>query len=334
MPEQLEFKLVDAFARVAYSGNVAAVVLDADVLSDSQMRAIAAEFHASETTFVLRPTSRDAAVRFRWFTPDCEVDFCGHATLAAVHALLEEGRFTHTLDQPGTILPIDSRSGILTVRTERLMSRPQATAAPGEIEANIRLTEPSRPMTLWLDMPRCEPKKSRVILPPLLQYLNLGADMIDSAIPPIRTQDDDIIVAVTNLPDLLELQPVMSDLARYCRKEGIRGVLVTTTNVLTPATVVQSRFFAPAVGIDEDPVTGSVHGPLGLHLVNSGIVSMIDGRADFHCAQAKAGGRAGLVRVVVTQDREDRKHVRIGGVCMTTAAGVLQRLPVDSEPRL
>ncbi|MFQ5410974.1 MAG: PhzF family phenazine biosynthesis protein [Phycisphaerae bacterium] len=330
MFEPIRFKLIDAFARTPYSGNVAAVVLDADGLTDRQMRLVAAEFNASETTFVLRPDTRDAAVRFRWFTPGCEVDFCGHATLAAVHALLEEGRFTHTLDRPGTILPIETRSGILTVRTERREAEPPPPE--GGIEGDASPAASNPPITLWLDMPRCQPKNTHVILPSLLKHLGLDEELMDPAIPPIRTHDDDVILAVHSLSALLELQPEMSSLARSCRKERIRGVLVTTTNVLTSATVVQSRFFAPAVGIDEDPVTGSVHGPLGLHLVNSGVIPMVNGLSDFHCAQARAGGRAGLVRIVVTQDDKDGKHVRIGGVCITTAGGVLQRLPVDSEP--
>lgn len=311
MPEQLEFRLVDAFALSPYSGNVAGVILDANRLTDKQMQAVAAEFNASETVFILRPSTRDAAVRFRWFTPSREVDFCGHATLGGVHALFEAGRFTHALSEPGTVLPIETMVGILTVRTEKHPN-------------------PDKPYTIWLDMPHSEPKQGAVVVPAIAKHLGLAEDAIDPAIPAIRTQDDDVILAVQNLQALLQLEPPMAELARYCRKQRIRGVLVTTTDVLSRATVVQSRFFAPAAGVDEDPVTGSVHGPLGLHLVNSGVVPMTGGKADFHCAQAKAGGRAGLVRVVVTQSGEHgEKHVRIGGSCVTTAGGTLQQLPAQ-----
>jgi PhzF family phenazine biosynthesis protein len=309
MPDNLEFKLVDVFALSPYSGNVAGVVLDAGALTDKQMRAIAAEFNASETTFILPPTTGDAAVRFRWFTPACEVDFCGHATLGGAHALFESGRFTHALREPGTVLPIECKAGILSLRTEEHPN-------------------PDMPYTIWLDMPHSEAANEAVIVPTLAHRLGLAEDAIDPAIPAIRTRDNDVILAVQNLQTLLQLQPPMAELARYCAKNRIRGVLVTTRNVLSAATVVQSRFFAPAAGVDEDPVTGSVHGPLGLHLVNSGVVPMVGGRVDFYCAQAKAGGRAGLVRVVVTQSGEhDEKHVRIGGSCVTTASGTLHELP-------
>jgi PhzF family phenazine biosynthesis protein len=309
MPQNLEFKLVDAFAVSPYSGNVAGVILQADGLTDRQMQLIAREFNASETTFILEPTVRDAAVKFRWFTPGCEVGFCGHATLGAVHALLETGRFAHALKEPGTVLPIETKSGVLTIRTE-------SHAEKGAY-------------TIWLDMPHCEPKRGTVVVPYLAKYLNLPLDAVDPAIPAIRTQDDDVILGIRDLPTLLSLEPSMADLARYCRKERIRGVCVTTTNVLSAATAVQSRFFAPAAGIDEDPVTGSVHGPLGLHLVTSGIIPLMGGTADFFCAQAKGGGSAGVVRLVVTESTSGIRHVRIGGRCVTTATGVLNLLPAE-----
>lgn len=306
MSEPLRFKLVDAFARSACTGNVAGVVLDADGLDEQQMQLIAAEFNASETAFVLDPSVQAAALRLRWFSPGCEVDFCGHATLAAVHALLEEGRFANAFREPGTILPIETRSGIVTVRVER--------GAAGQAP------------TIWLDTPHNEPKPKQVVLPPLLHHLGLPTDAVDPALKPILTHDDDVIFAVRSLPILLDITPAMGELARHCRREGIRGVMVTTTNTPTPAAVTQSRFFAPAAGIDEDPVTGSAHGPLGLHLVRSGLVPAVDGRADFHCLQARAGGRAGLVRVVVARDG-DAWSVRVGGTCVTTASGKLMALP-------
>jgi PhzF family phenazine biosynthesis protein len=308
MVEALEFKLVDAFAVSPYTGNVAGVILKADGLTDAQMQAIAREFNASETVFILEPSSREASVRFRWFTPGCEVDFCGHATLGRVHGLLEAGRFAHALKEPGTVLPIESKAGILTVRIE---------APPS----------PDQPYSIWLDMPNCEPKAQPVVVPPLAKHLGLPNDAVDPAVPPIRTQDDDVILGIKDLQTLLGLTPSMAELGRYCRKQRIRGVCVTTTNVLSAATAVQSRFFAPACGVDEDPVTGSVHGPLGLHVVNSGIVELQAGTADFLCAQAKAGGRAGVVRVVVTRSAGGELSVRIGGACVTTASGTLQRLP-------
>lgn len=310
MSDAIDFLLVDAFAHSPYSGNVAGVVPSADGLTDRQMQGIASEFNAAETAFVMKPTTADAAIRIRWFTPGCEVDFCGHATLAAVHALIEADRFSDILEMPGTLLPIETRSGIVTVQVE-------TTGPQGP--------EPGR--TLWLDIPDPEPKSEPVNVPAVAKHLGLDPSGLDPKLPAIRTRDDDVILAVRELPVLLELQPAMADLKRYCERNRIRGVCVTTTNALSAATVVQSRFFAPAAGVDEDPVTGSLHGPLGLHLVRCGVVSMDGRRADFLCAQAKGGGRAGVVRVVVIESAAGETSVRIGGTCVTTARGRLERLP-------
>lgn len=83
------FYLVDAFAGAPFSGNPAAVVLLSDQAEAAWMQAVAAEMKQAETAFVVPrgPGEWD----LRWFTPRAEVDLCGHATLAAAHALLEEG---------------------------------------------------------------------------------------------------------------------------------------------------------------------------------------------------------------------------------------------------
>jgi trans-2,3-dihydro-3-hydroxyanthranilate isomerase len=304
MPREYEFLLVDAFSRSAFSGNVAGVILDARELSDQQMQSIASEFNASETTFVLPPTTGDAAIRFRWFTPGVEVRFCGHATIAGVHALRETDRLPRWVDEDEPVLRIETLSGIV----------------PARIEESPDLAQPC---TVWLDMPHCAPKKIPVNITMVCKNLGITPGDLDPEFPAFRTGDDDIMLAVRSIQTLLEMQPPMGELKRYCEQNRLRGVFVTTRQTLSKAVVVQSRFFAPAAGIDEDPVTGSAHGPLGLHLVEHGIVHMNDGRADFHCAQAKAGGRAGLVRVVVSESHDGSKSVRIGGTCITTTRGTI-----------
>jgi PhzF family phenazine biosynthesis protein len=87
---------VDAFTDTRFSGNPAAVCL-LDRRSDDAtwMQAVAEEMNLSETAFVMpRPASDESGGAFdlRWFTPTVEVDLCGHATLAAAHALWETGR--------------------------------------------------------------------------------------------------------------------------------------------------------------------------------------------------------------------------------------------------
>jgi len=97
---------VDAFTDKMFSGNPAAVCLLEEWLTENQMQAIAAENNLSETAFLV-PQGDDYALR--WFTPQCEVRLCGHATLASAFVIF-------TFVQPGkTSVRFDTRSGILAV---------------------------------------------------------------------------------------------------------------------------------------------------------------------------------------------------------------------------
>lgn len=78
---------VDAFAERPFEGNPAAVCLLDEWPDDRELAAVAAEFNLSETAFV-KPDGANWSIR--WFTPACEVDLCGHATLAAAHVLFTE----------------------------------------------------------------------------------------------------------------------------------------------------------------------------------------------------------------------------------------------------
>ncbi|MDH3252028.1 MAG: PhzF family phenazine biosynthesis isomerase, partial [Ignavibacteria bacterium] len=109
---------VDAFTDVPHTGNPAGVVTRADGLTDVQMQSIAREMALSETVFVLSPTLPSADLRIRWFTPKCEVRLCGHATIAAFHALAEDGM--SGMDRVGSHrFTVETLSGVLPVTVER-----------------------------------------------------------------------------------------------------------------------------------------------------------------------------------------------------------------------
>lgn len=80
--------LVDAFTDRPFAGNPAGVCLLREPLADDLMQAVAMEMHQAETAFLL---PEGDFWRLRWFTPEVEVDLCGHATLASAHVLFETG---------------------------------------------------------------------------------------------------------------------------------------------------------------------------------------------------------------------------------------------------
>ncbi|MEM1117901.1 MAG: PhzF family phenazine biosynthesis protein [Bacteroidota bacterium] len=102
---------VDAFASRPFTGNPAAVcILDAPA-PEAWMQALAGEMNLSETAFLV--PKADGAFGLRWFTPEVEVDLCGHATLASAHVLFTTGRLG-----AGAEARFDTKSGRLGVRMD------------------------------------------------------------------------------------------------------------------------------------------------------------------------------------------------------------------------
>jgi len=157
--------------------------------------------------------------RLRWFTPAAEVDLCGHATLASAHVLWETGRLP-----AGKPARFHTRSGLLT-----------AAPAAG---AGIALDFPATP-PMPVDAPHG--------LLPALGSPNARVLVNRSAQPDYLVLLDDAASVRRLTPDIRPLREIKA-----------RGVIVTAAGD-QPGIDFVSRFFAPAFGIDEDPVTGSAH---------------------------------------------------------------------------
>ena len=162
----------------------------------------------------------DGAFRLRWFTPATEVDLCGHATLATAHALWETGSLSK--DHPASF---HTRSGELTARR-----------ASGRIE---------------LDFP-AEPAHE---LPPGDLPSGLAEALGVQIVAAGKNRFDYLI----EVPDAASVHAAEPDL-RALAKTSARGIMITSRATgNNPGCDFVSRFFAPAEGIDEDPVTGSAH---------------------------------------------------------------------------
>ena len=99
---KLNVYYVDAFTSNLFSGNPAAVIFS-DLSDASLMQKIAAENNLSETAFINLDTSS-----IRWFSPTCEVDLCGHATLASAFV------YFNYLTQGQSSISLNSASGVLS----------------------------------------------------------------------------------------------------------------------------------------------------------------------------------------------------------------------------
>ncbi|MEL7642621.1 MAG: PhzF family phenazine biosynthesis protein [bacterium] len=141
---------VDAFTSDIFHGNPAAVCLLEKEMPDSWLQAVAAEMNLSETAFLLRG---DEDYQLRWFTPQVEVDLCGHATLASAHVLFSTGRAA-----VGQEVRFHTRSGILSAV---------------ENDGWITLNFPSRPVRTV-----AEPEGLKEALGLLPRYIGMGEDLL------------------------------------------------------------------------------------------------------------------------------------------------------------
>lgn len=275
----IDFAVVDAFTDRPFAGNAAAVVPDAAGLSDAEMQLIAREMGLAETVFVLPSTAAD--VRIRWFTPKTEVSLCGHATIACFARLSELGRL------PAATLRVETASGVLGVSVE----------GP----------------TVWFSLPvpnfsywRGDKKKLADAM-----TIPMGATAEEH---PIVTDGAYVYVPVRRLEVLRGLM-IREDLLRALQKD--LSLAVFTAETIEPTSDWHLRFFAPALGVPEDPVTGSANGPLGVYFFQH-----MRSRKEEYCGeQGDFVGRPGRVRVRVAATERDVTGVSIGGTAVTVTEG-------------
>ena len=216
---------VDAFTSKAFKGNPAAVCLLETPAPDLWMQQVAAEMNLAETAFL---TPDPAGLRLRWMTPTTEVDLCGHATIATVQVLRE---LHATSELPDWIAPhwkqsciqFQSRSGILTA---------EATANG-----------------IVLDFPATAPT---AVTPPAA--LTAALQIRPEQLLWCGQSRFDLLLRLDSAATIRQLQPDLPKLAEL----PVRGVIVTALGDAADHDFI-SRFFAPASGVPEDPVTGSAH---------------------------------------------------------------------------
>ena len=312
----LECTHTDAFSSTPFGGNPACVVVlpaaddpkteaHANIDNEEWMQKVAREMHLSETSFLMRLTPSDQegppTFRIRWFTPGAEVDLCGHATLASSHVLWSQGHVPFS--QPITF---ECKSGAL--RATRTAEGPE-----GEIELDF----PEEPLA-----PIAEDDEDRARLCPAFglaaeEVLYVGRNRMD-------------LVAEVTPEAFARLAVDMSAVSKIeCR-------VLSVTAVATPASLAASsaaagpggqaydfvsRYFAPLVGVPEDPVCGSAHCALGPYWLQK-LEPTLGGRAALLTRACSA--RGGDVRVRVgPADGDGRRRVVLSGQARSTMCGLL-----------
>ncbi len=301
------FRQVDVFSATPYFGNPLAVVLDGNGLDDAAMQRFARWTNLSETTFVLPPTEAGRAAgadyRVRIFTPGGELPFAGHPTLGTCHAWLEAG------GTPSHEDVIVQECGVGLVRIRR-RGQQLAFAAP-----ILRRDEPDGDLlaaavqALGLQMRQV---RAAQLLDNGPVWLGLLLDSPDTvlALEPDHARLKDLghkvgVASVNRSPDAIQL------IARSSREaKAFAGHDAPSST--EPDLVV--RAFAAPIGVNEDPVTGSLNASLAQWLIADGHLPPA-----YLAGQGECLGRLGRVHI----ERDAEGQVWVGGESVTCVAGTV-----------
>ena len=273
---------VNAFTKTPNGGNPAGVVLDAPKLTPPHMKNVTKQLRVSETAFVYPSTIADYMVRF--FSPELEVDLCGHATIATFFTMAQQ----HHLQTNDGVLSVDqeTRAGILSVDLHFTDSK-----------CTKVMMSQAKPILKGLHI---EQKK-------IASALNIPLSALDTSFPlqKVSTGLFTFPVCVHSLDILSIMRPNFTRVKNLCTEIGVGSFHVFTFETYEQQSTYHARNFAPLYGLDEDPVTGTANGALSSYLLKNNIIS----QTQLRCEQGDIIGRPGRVYVNL-----DQNTVKVGGI--------------------
>lgn len=280
---------IDSFSKEKFTGNPAGVITNADGLTDDEMQKIARELNNSETAFIFSSSSNDYDVHVSFFTPTSEVPICGHATIAAHYArAIENGLDTSRVYQKtgAGILPVD----IIKENEDYKIVMTQGKIEFGTVIDGVNKEE-------------------------LLAALSINnSDLLENyEVQIVSTGHSKVMVGIKSIETLNTLQPDYNALSKLSNMIKCNGYYVFTINSQDSDILINGRMFAPAVGINEDPVTGNANGPLGAYLVQHNLVKHNNSIFKFKAKQGEAIKRSGIIDVEVRIQDKKPVEVKISG---------------------
>ena len=280
---------VDAFTKVPFKGNPAGVVPEADGLTDEKMQKIARELNNSETSFLFTPDDNTCNGIIRYFTPSKEVPTCGHATIAAMYVNAVEN------DLDTSVFKYKTKIGILPFEVIKTKNDYKIWMTQGKIV---------------FEDPFNHELKSRIVT-----ALKLKTDDLVNRCPVqiVSTGHSKVLIGIKSRKTLNELQPNFYQLAEISKEINCNGYFVFTFDSDTNDILTYGRMFAPAIGINEDPVTGNANGPLGAYIAKHNLVLFNGNEFQFKGRQGETMKRLGEIEVKVKIENGEPSLVKIGG---------------------
>jgi trans-2,3-dihydro-3-hydroxyanthranilate isomerase len=280
---------VDAFTDVPYAGNQLAVFPDGSGLSTTQMQTLAKEINYSETTFILGAEDAGADFRVRIFTPSRELPFAGHPTLGTAYAIMDifdiwsEKRETLRLAMQVGVIPLCKEQGVI-----------------------------------WMNQNEPEFFTQHADRRRIADLFGLSeADIVDELpVEEVSTGNRILIVPVKTLDAVQRAQGNVTKMKDFFKADLI-GPYLFSLQTTEPGIQVHTRFFAPHLGILEDPATGSAAGPLVGYLLKH---KVFGDRLEVVNEQGVEMGRRSIIMMRGGRQGENYT-VEIGGKCAYVGQG-------------
>ena len=284
-----DYMIVDVFTGAPLEGNPLAVFTDARGVPGEWMQRVAREMNLSETVFVL-PPEQGGDARIRIFTPVDELPFAGHPTLGSAYVLCGQ----RGLDA------IDLETGLGVIRVDFAAKNGQApTGQPGLPHP------PALPGRMRQPVPTWEPYERAAEL-----LAALGVDSSQLPVEAYRNGPRHVYVALDSEDAVRALQPDFTALGKL---PGI-GICCFAGS----GSRWKSRCFVPALGVPEDPATGSAAGPLAVHLARHGQIAF---GQEIEIRQGAEIGRPSLLLALAEGTSDKVTGVEVAGSAVLVARG-------------
>jgi trans-2,3-dihydro-3-hydroxyanthranilate isomerase len=320
-------KQVDAFTTQPFCGNPAGVITRAGDIPVEMMQRVAGELNTLESTFVTRAGSPDAKYRIRFFAPEFEYNFSGHAMLATCYALAEEGMVI--LDHGRTRMQFETNIG--TVPVDYYLDANGGQPVRRHDQERLALTVDGRTLgaleRIMIHRTINELRQTEVPCAEIAKILGIADEQIRRTGLPVEiifSGISQLIIPVFGRQTLVSMCPDLIKLRLLNEKLGVLTTDVFTLEPISPNCITYSRHFSPAMGMWEDEGSGAGAASIATYLVSHGVASpglMV-------MEQGKYLERLSRVIVEVGETESGAIPVQFGGLAVTS---ITRTLEIDAE---
>lgn len=293
---QKRVAVVDAFSSDPLVGNPAGVVPDGEELTRAQCKAIARELHVSETVFVTG--CDDEKRRVRYYSGSTEVDVCGHATVGLFKWLVSEG---------------EVGAGEYELSTK-----------VGDLSVVVDADE-----VVWMEYPDTSVSSIDIDTTTVSDAIGVEVSTIEKVELPIGLAVGGlsyVVVPIDLFSSLINAEVNLGKIEELTEAHGADGLYAFTFDTLGPESALHARMWAPSIGVQEDPVTGTASAAVAAYLERYNALDPDQTSLVFE--QGHAIDRPGTVRVQ-TDD-----VIQVGGEGVVSLTGTMAVPPIDDDDEL